>query len=233
MAQDAPKAIVLLSGGVDSAVALAMCRERHPALRGTLAPPLFAMCVNYGQANWPMEKIASRALAEEYAAVWVSPDLTGLYDRYEPLLSGGLALNQDWDKAELAYRNGVLIGLAAAYILAQGGGELWTGIQPAAQPGLVSYADTTQRFLDAQQEACWQGSNHKVHLTSPFFSGGAFKDKDDIIREGHRLDVPWELTHSCFRNRHGGCGTCVTCGQRERAFKRVGLRDPAVEPHRR
>ncbi len=86
------------------------------------------------------------------------------------------------------------------------------------------FPDATTEFFAAMGQALTLGMNHPIEIVAPFAS----LRKEDVIRTGVDLGVPWELTLSCM-NPTGAqhCGRCSKCRERLQAFDAEGLRDPA------
>lgn len=72
--------------------------------------------------------------------------------------------------------------------------------------------------------AVWEGSGKQIQLLAPFIA----KNKAQIVKEGLRLQVPYELTWSCYAGGEHPCGVCGTCIDRKRAFALNGVTDPAL-----
>jgi 7-cyano-7-deazaguanine synthase len=231
---DEPTAIVLLSGGLDSAVAAYLARKES---RLTLA-----LTVDYGQ------KAARHELAAAYR---ISRDL-GVPHRtvFLPFLReaarGALVdPGQDVPRPEAAdlddvagraretaravwvpNRNGAFIAMAATYAESQGAAEVVVGFN--REEG-ATFADNTPEFLEATNAALACSTSNHVRVVSPTLRF----DKVDIVRAAMRDNVPIELCWSCYLGENEPCGTCESCRRFERAVRAAGATEWLAERRRR
>ncbi len=84
------------------------------------------------------------------------------------------------------------------------------------------YPDCRPEFIKALDSVIYLSSNRKVKVIAPFLN----QDKADILRVGIRLQVPYNLTRSCYKNQDTSCGKCGTCIERLEAFQKIGIQDP-------
>jgi len=219
------RAVVLLSGGLDSATCLAWARAQGFACH-TLA-------VDYGQRH-RVELDAARRVAEAFGAAHreIAADLRAI---------GGSALTADLavprDRAPTAMaadipvtyvpaRNTVLLGLALGLAETLDARDLVAGMNAVDYSG---YPDCRPEFVRAFEalasvatRAGVEGATFTVH--TPLMA----LDKAAIIRLGTSLGVDYALTHSCYDPRAdgGACGHCDACALRARGFASAGLPDP-------
>jgi 7-cyano-7-deazaguanine synthase len=217
-----PRAVVLLSGGLDSAVALAIAREQGRECH--------AVSFDYGQ----------RHRAELRAAAVVAQSLGARSHRVVEIglrAIGGSALTDDIPVPEaggegvpvtyVPARNLVFLSVAAGLAETLGAEELYIGANVVDYSG---YPDCRPEFLSAFEQAARLGTvagtaGRGLSVRSPLLHW----DKPAIIREGMRLGVDFGLTRSCYDPAPdgGACGRCDSCAIRARAFAAVGLPDPA------
>jgi 7-cyano-7-deazaguanine synthase len=215
-------AVVLLSGGLDSATALAIARERGFACH--------ALSVDYGQRHFAELEAARRVAhaggAHEHRIMRV--DFAGI---------GGSALT-DPDIAvpetpvagiPVTYvpaRNTIMLGLALAWAEVLGANDIFVGVNVIDASG---YPDCRPEFIAAfgalaalATKAGVEGSPCRVH--APLIA----LTKAEIIREGVRLGVDYALTVSCYQADAQGraCGRCDACRLRRSGFSAAGLPDP-------
>jgi 7-cyano-7-deazaguanine synthase len=215
-------AVVLLSGGLDSATALAIARERGFACH--------ALSVDYGQRHFAELEAARRVAhaggAHEHRIMRV--DFAGI---------GGSALT-DPDIAvpetpvagiPVTYvpaRNTIMLGLALAWAEVLGANDIFVGVNVLDASG---YPDCRPEFIAAfgalaalATKAGVEGSPCRVH--APLIA----LTKAEIIREGARLGVDYALTVSCYQADAEGraCGRCDACRLRRSGFSAAGLPDP-------
>jgi 7-cyano-7-deazaguanine synthase len=219
------KAVILLSGGLDSATLLArLLRERNPE-------DVIALSLIYGQKH-QKEVRAAVEIAEHYGVKHLIKEIPNIFAG-----SGSTLIDSDKPNPELTYqqlqdaygvsptyvpfRNGILLSLAAALALVEGAGEVYYGAH-ADDAHNYAYPDCTPEFIEAMGKAMNVGTYFKVALLAPW----SMSMKQDIVREGHQLGVPFALTWSCYNGREKACGKCPTCINRIEAFKQNNLADP-------
>ena len=215
-------AVVLVSGGLDSATVLAMAVAR--GLR------CHALSVDYGQRH-RAELSAAAQVARSIGAAdhqVVGVDLAAF---------GGSALT---DKAidvprgpskgiPLTYvpaRNTVFLSLALALAEVTGSDAIFTGANAVDYSG---YPDCRPEYMEAFQRMANLATRRGVEgrpiaIESPIIG----MRKDEIVRHGHELGVDFSLTVSCYEADVGGraCGACEACRLRREGFERAGLADP-------
>jgi 7-cyano-7-deazaguanine synthase len=218
------RAVVLLSGGLDSTVCMAV------ANRDAGVAPL-ALSVDYGQRHrGELERAARVAAAYGAEHLVVSVDMSGW---------GGSALTDDSievpgpDDASAAIpvtyvpaRNLVLLSLAAAVAEARGAPAVYLGVNAIDYSG---YPDCRPEFVDAFVAAAALGLRRGVEgdplaVRAPLVHLG----KADIVRLGMELGAPLHLTWSCYRGGDRPCGACDACALRARGFAEAGVADPAL-----
>ena len=217
------KAVVLLSGGLDSFTAAAIARDS--------GFELYALTVKYGQRH-AHEILASRRVAEALgvkAHRELSVDLGSV---------GGSALVGDGDVPKggpdptvipvtyVPARNTVLLSLALAWAEVLGAFDLFIGVNALDYSG---YPDCRPEYIEAFERmavlATKAGVNGgRFHIRAPLIS----LSKAEIIRRGVSLGLDYGITHSCYDPLpHGApCGQCDSCVLRARGFEEAGVPDP-------
>jgi len=215
------KAVVLLSGGLDSMVAAATAREQGFSV--------LALTVNYGQRH-SVELESARRIAAELADEHVVLDLD--LRRF-----GGSALTADMEVPKsgvgedipvtyVPARNTVLLSLALAWAEAAGASDLFIGVNALDYSG---YPDCRPEFIDAFEtlanlatKAGVEGGRIRLHAPLQHMT------KADIAREAARLGLDAGLSHSCYDPAPDGahCGLCDACRLRAKGFAEAGLPDP-------
>jgi len=223
------KAVVLLSGGLDSATVLALARQQGYAC--------YAMSLDYGQRH-SAELMAARRVAETLGVVEhkVMPmDLT---------LIGGSALtdsrieipNQPGDGIPVTYvpaRNTIFLSLALGWAEVLGAWDLFIGVNAVDYSGYPDcrpeYIRAFQRLSQLATRAGVEGGNFQVH--APLID----MSKAGIIQTGTRLGVDYALTVSCYAADEKGraCGRCDSCRLRAAGFAEAGVDDPTHYQHDR
>lgn len=217
------RAVVLLSGGLDSATALAWARARHYAC--------YALTVDYGQRH-RQEIEAARVVAERLGAHvhrvvtldlrWVGGSaLTDHRIAVPTELQGGIPVTY------VPVRNTLFLSLALAWAEVLEASHLVIGVNAIDYSG---YPDCRPEFVAAYERlanlatrAGVEGRVFRVH--TPLIS----MTKAEIIKTGVALGVDYALTVSCYdpTPEGHGCGRCDACRLREAGFATAGLSDPA------
>jgi 7-cyano-7-deazaguanine synthase len=225
---DMPLAVVLLSGGLDSATTAAIARRDGFEWCG--------LSVDYGQRH-RFELDAGRKLAKTLGAHehrLVSVDLSRI---------GGSALTADIavpkDRAEAAMaegipityvpaRNTILLSIALGYAEVVGAADIFVGVNAVDYSG---YPDCRPEFLAAFEHLANLATKAGVERTMKFKIHAPLiqMTKAEIIRTGTALGVDFGLTHSCYDPDLEGraCGRCDACTLRLKGFAEAGLVDPA------
>jgi 7-cyano-7-deazaguanine synthase len=128
------------------------------------------------------------------------------------------------------FRNGFMISALASYVQGQFQHSLnkdkadWAIYFGAHAEDALNWAypDCTPEFIGAMANAVYVGTYHKVRLITPL----QWMNKADIIRKGTELNVPWNLTWSCYAGGSLHCGVCPTCRARRQGFIAAGVNDP-------
>jgi 7-cyano-7-deazaguanine synthase len=224
---DAHRAVVLLSGGMDSATCLALAVRSHRRVA--------ALTVVYGQRH-AREVRAARALARHFRVREhrvVRIPLAGLVrssltDRRRALPSGGPRRGRI-PSTYVPARNTVLLSLALAMAESAGSDRIYIGANAIDYSG---YPDCRPPFLRSFERTARLGTRAgvegraRLRILAPLLSD----TKADIVRRGERLGVPWALTWSCYRGGPRPCGRCDSCRLRARGFREAGVPDPLVGP---
>jgi len=222
----ARRAVVLLSGGLDSATCLAVARARGFEAH--------ALSVDYGQRHrgelGRARKLARALGASSHRVVRVDLSAFGgsaLTDRAIAVPKGRRrrAMRAAIPVTYVPARNTVLLGLALAFAETLGAGDVFIGVNAVDYSG---YPDCRPAFLSAFERlarlatrAGVQGRRLRLH--APLLR----RSKADIVRLGARLGVPYALTLSCYDPVRGrACGRCDACLLRRRGFQEARLPDP-------
>ncbi len=217
------KAVILLSGGLDSATILAVARKRQRQC--------LALSFDYGQRH----EIELRAAAAVAAAAGVEDHKVFRIDLRQ---FGASALTSDIevprDGADTAQipvtyvpaRNTIFLSIALGYAEAAGAEEIWIGVNSVDYSG---YPDCRPAFIDAFQEVIFNGTRSGIeHRTPRIVTPLLDMSKRDIIALGTSLGVDYSITHSCYDPASGGlaCGHCDSCILRREGFAEAGVADP-------
>lgn len=232
MSKQKPKAVVLLSGGLDSATTAAVARERGFAL--------YALSLRYGQRH----TIETEAAARVARALQIDHHL---FQTIDLRAFGGSALTDTMEVPKsirvseigsgipvtyVPARNTILLAFALALTETIGSSDIFIGVNAVDYSG---YPDCRPEFVKAFEQlanvatkAGVEGRRFTIH--APLIA----MSKADIIREGERLGVDFGLTHSCYDPTPEGlaCGCCDSCLLRQDGFRQAGIADPITyAPH--
>lgn len=215
-----PKAVAVVSGGLDSTVMLWWLLDRGYRVE--------ALTVDYGQRHIReidhALEICSRADVSHQ--VLALPQLRSIMRGSSQTddsvdVPDGHYTDESMKATVVPNRNMILLALATALAVS----EKAESVAYAAHAGDHSiYPDCRPEFADIMGAAMWMADWHRVKLLRPFIA----MTKADIIRVGDQLGVPMKLTWSCYRAGDKHCGTCGTCVERREAFKQAGIKDPTV-----
>ena len=208
--------LVLLSGGLDSSVAL-----------GTASEPRIALSVDYGQRHRASELKAAERMAALYEVEHYVLDLTS----WGALLPGG-SLTDDgvevpdgmYDAPSMAItvvpnRNATLLMAAVGVAQAHGIDTVVTAVHAGDH---TIYADCRPDFIKAARTTAKLATEGAVDVSAPFIK----MSKGDIAKLGFKHGVPLYATWSCYKGGATQCGTCGTCTERREAFSDAGISDP-------
>jgi 7-cyano-7-deazaguanine synthase len=219
------RAVVLLSGGMDSAVTLALAREQGFACH--------ALSVAYGQRH-ASELQAAACVATMLGATEhkiVDVDLRSI---------GGSALTADIavpahervhaaDEIPVTYvpaRNTIMLSVALGWAEVLGADDIFCGVNAVDYSG---YPDCRPAFIAAFEKLANLATKagvegHRLQVHAPLIA----LSKAGIVREGMRLGVDFSATVSCYRadSEGRGCGQCDACGLRAQGFVDAGVADP-------
>ena len=222
------KAVVLLSGGMDSCVCAAIARERHGAENIAL------LHAGYGQRTQQRERRAFEEIADFYG---VSQRLVVQLDHFRAI--GGSALTDTKiavPENELGatgphgsaipvtyvpFRNAHFLSVAVSWAEAIGARAVYIGAVAEDSSG---YPDCRAEYYQVFQELVRVGTRPEtqIEIATPVIT----LKKSEIIRRGIDLGAPLQLTWSCYQNEDRACGACDSCLLRLQAFAEAGVPDP-------
>lgn len=219
------KAVVLLSGGLDSTTLLAQAVEDNDEI--------LALSCFYWQKH-SIELDCAFNIAQEYGVPWRRVDLPQVFGG-----AGSTLIDPDLSQPHLTYReihetggpsptvvpfrNANLISVATSVAVVEKAQYIYIATH-GEDAHNWAYPDCTPEFLGAMANAIYIGTYKEVRLRFPF----AWMMKKDIVALGYKLEVPYQLTHSCYDGKVPACGLCPTCVERIAAFKANSLIDPIL-----
>jgi 7-cyano-7-deazaguanine synthase len=220
-------AVVLLSGGLDSATTAAMARADGYRL--------FALSVDYGQRHrfelYAARRVAGSLCVERHVVMRVdlgqiggsalTDEIAVPLDRPDDEMSHGIPVTY------VPARNTVLLALALGYAEVVGAAELFLGVNAIDYSGYPDcrpeFVQQFERLANLATKAGVEGTM-RFRIHTPLIK----MTKAEIIRRGTELGVDYGLTHSCYAPNAAGiaCGRCDACKLRLRGFAEAGLTDP-------
>lgn len=218
----AKKAVILLSGGLDSATCLALAREQGYACH--------ALSLDYGQrheAELAAARRVARALgAEEHKIIRLDLGGIGGSALTDPAIAVPEVPGEGIPVTYVPARNTVFLALALGWAEVLGAWDLFVGVNAVDYSGYPDcrpeYIAQFERLANLATKAGVEGGRFHVHAPLIHMS------KADIIRAGNRLGVPYGETVSCYRADAEGraCGRCDSCRLRAAGFASAGVPDP-------
>ncbi len=213
-------AVVLASGGMDSAVTTAIANQTYR---------LALLHLNYGQRTAARELQAFEELADFYQV-----EKTLVADVGHLAQIGGSSLTDTEIEVEeanlkskeiptsyLPFRNANLLAIATSWAEVISATKIFIG---AVEEDSSGYPDCRREFYDAFEKVINVGTrpSTQIETLTPIIT----LKKHEIVLKGRELAVPFELTWSCYQSEDVACGVCDSCGFRLRGFQKAGLEDP-------
>jgi len=214
-----PRAIVLLSGGMDSCVCAALAARDYDAA---------AVHVSYGQRTEERERQSFLAICRRLN---IHDQLMVRNDALRQI--GGSALTDesiDVPESEnvgqsipvtyVPFRNAHFLAVAVSWAEVLGAEKIYIG---AVEPDSSGYPDCRPAYYKAFNEVVKAGTKEgRIEIATPLIA----MTKAEIVRLGLELGAPFDLTWSCYSREDQACGVCDSCVLRLRAFKSAGAQDP-------
>lgn len=219
------RAVVLLSGGLDSSTALALTKSE--------GREVYALTVDYRQRHHreveAAKRVAEHFVVRQHKVLHI--DLTQIGG--SALTEMSLAVPEKRTPEEIGRgipvtyvpaRNTILLGLALAYAETVDADEIVIAANFLDASG---YPDCRPEYYEAFQHVARLGTKRGVEgrpirIRAPLIH----MTKADIVRKGEELGVPWALTWSCYHGREKACGVCDACQLRLKGFREARVEDP-------
>lgn len=215
------RAVVLISGGMDSLVVTAQA--------DFLGYDVAAMHVNYGQRTWQKELAAFRKICSHYnikqrlevdAPFLAHIGGSSLTDSSIPVEQASL-MASEVPSSYVPFRNASFLSMAVSWSEVIGANKIFIG---AVEEDTSGYPDCRKVFYDAFNRVIELGTRPEttIEIQTPLIE----LQKSGIVRKGLELDVPFFHSWSCYKSEGSACGVCDSCARRLRAFQQVGMPDP-------
>ncbi|AEI14741.1 exsB protein [Flexistipes sinusarabici DSM 4947] len=214
------KAVVLMSGGLDSCVTAGIA---------SLDYELYFLHVNYGQKTEKRELKSFNDLYKHFNGrdklivdIGYLKKIGGssLVDDKENIEAGNVE-RKDIPRTYVPFRNGNILSIGVSWAEVIGAQKIFIGAVAEDSSG---YPDCRKEFYDAFNEVLKVGLKPETELSieTPIID----MTKSEIVKIGSELNVPFHLTWSCYKNETKACGVCDSCLLRLRGFEKAGIKDP-------
>ena len=214
------RAVIILSGGMDSATLLAKMHREGSAIQ--------TLTFDYGSKHNKMEIGCAEKLAQHYKVphqIIKLPFINELF-KSDLLKSGGKIPEGHYEdkimrSTVVPFRNGIMLSIAVGYAESIGFETVAIGNHSGDH---AIYPDCRSTFIGWMNQAAIQGTYAAISIYSPFIQ----ITKSHIVKIGDRLGILYEKTYSCYQGGEIHCGKCGTCIERKEAFKEAGVKDPTT-----
>jgi len=218
-----PKAISVLSGGLDSTVATVKFLKTYK---------IHALTFDYGQKSIKQEINFSKEICKKLAIDHTILDLKWLANLGNSALTTSTEipklaiddldnnekLEDSADKVWVPGRNLVFTSIATSFAEAEGAEIIIVGWD---KEEAVNFPDNSKEFLKSFNRTIAIGSKDNIEIKAPLIE----LNKKEIVELGKKLNAPMELSYSCYNNGNIHCGACESCLRRKRAFKEAEIED--------
>lgn len=219
-----PKAISVLSGGLDCTVATSMYNDKYD---------ITAITFNYGQQSFKRELKAAEEVCQKLGMEHIVIDLPWLKEISNSSLTTDEDIptptDEDLDNYESAQktaksvwvpaRNTIFCSIALAYAEAMKAKIIIVGWD---YEEAITFPDNSKEYLDAFNKTIEYGSFDPIQIKAPLIN----LDKDDIVKTGIEHNAPLAESYSCYVGDEKHCGICESCKRRRRAFEKLKIDDP-------
>ncbi len=215
-------AVVLVSGGMDSLVSVAIANNRHKSLA--------FLHLNYGQKTESKELESFHKIADHYN---ILPHFRKIIDISFLKQIGGSSLTDDnisvkeyhGESAEIPdsyvpFRNTHIISMAVSWSEVIGAKKIYIG---AVEEDSSGYPDCRPSYYDAVNKLIQEGTKEgDIKVITPVIQ----LTKSEIVQTAVKLNAPIKHSWSCYKAEDKACGTCDSCALRLRGFQKAGIKDP-------
>ncbi|WP_024791049.1 MULTISPECIES: 7-cyano-7-deazaguanine synthase QueC [unclassified Lebetimonas] len=214
------KAVVILSGGMDSTTALFIAKKE--------GYDIIPVHFNYGQRTQKRELKAFNDICE-FAKItnkyiidlpfFTQIGASALVDTHLEVPTEGI--KPGIPITYVPFRNGIFLSIAAAIAEKEKACAVFIGVVEEDSSG---YPDCREDFIKKMQNAINAGTKPEtvIEIKTPLIH----LKKEDIVKEAIKVNAPLELTWSCYKNEEEACGVCDSCRLRLKGFEKAGIKDP-------
>lgn len=213
------KAICIISGGMDSAVAAKIAKDD--------GYEIVAVHFNYGQRTEAKELEAFRSVSDSIGTIqkyeidlpfFVSVGASALTDKSIAVPTGGI--EEGVPVTYVPFRNGIFLSIATAIAEKEGATSIVIG---AVEEDSSGYPDCTESFLNSFGKTANEGTKKDTNIK--IFAPLLHKRKKEIVFEGLKRGVDLSKTWSCYQNEAIACGVCDSCRLRLKGFEEASEKD--------
>ncbi|MFT7823359.1 MAG: 7-cyano-7-deazaguanine synthase QueC [Sulfurimonas sp.] len=215
-----PKAVCIISGGMDSALAAKIAKDE--------SYEIIALHFNYGQRTQTKELDSFRKIKESLGVVesyeinldfFEQIGASALTNKRIDVPTGGI--EEGVPVTYVPFRNGIFLSIAAAIAEKHAANALFIGVVEEDSSG---YPDCRESYIRQMQNAINLGTKEETNLEikMPLVA----LSKAQIVAEALKRNVPLEHTWSCYKNEEKACGVCDSCRLRLKGFEKAGAKDP-------
>ena len=215
------KAIVSFSGGMDSTTLLGLVQDTL-----NRSQEIKAVSFTYGAKHNQYENESARLVCKHYGIPFCLINLESIMKtfRSDLLKTGGAIPEGHYEEKTMEQtivpaRNLIFISILTGAAWSEGAKDLYIGIHSGDH---FIYPDCRSEFFHNMANAVSEGTNNTVHLQAPFL----LENKTTIIKRGLKMNVPYHLTRTCYKDQPIACGKCGSCQERLEAFANNNMEDP-------
>ena len=207
------KSIILLSGGLDSVVSLALLKKEYNITT--------ALTFNYGQNSLKKELEVSKKLADYYNLEhiiidlpWLNKISTSSLNQNKEIPTGNNIedIKQSSKSLIVPNRNALFINIAGSIAEAKGFKYIIIG---ANEEESHNFKDNSKEFINAINLSLKNSTENEVEVLAPLINF----TKNEIVKKGLEANMPWNLIHSCYKGEEKHCGMCESCLRLKRALQ--------------
>lgn len=214
-----PKAVVIFSGGMDSTVLLYDLKAHYD---------LTAISFNYGQRHrkelaYALKTTELLRIPHHVVPLHNLSQLLGgsaLTDRSVPIPEGHYT-SETMRSTIVPNRNAIMLSIAYGHAISIGAAFVATAVHAGDH---AIYPDCRNEFIVRLENALKSGNDSDCGIWAPY----VMRSKADICKLGVELNVPFQMTWSCYKGGDFHCGVCGTCVERREAFQLTGTVDPTI-----
>ncbi len=222
------KSIILLSGGLDSVISIAECiKEYNISL---------AITFDYGQKSLHSEINSAKQISKFYSIEhkiinidWLKEISSSALNTEKQIpimnineLNNKIITEQTAKSVWVPNRNALFINIAACIAEAQNYNYIILG---ANKEEAATFKDNTQEFINAINNSLKNSTNKEIKVIAPLIN----LTKEEIVKKGIELQVPFKYIHSCYLGGNRNCGKCESCQRLKRALKLNNRNDIILE----